>query len=631
MPGYDQKNNTQKLPNTIKPINFNFNINIPPPNLVIPKNIVGTNTNNDFLHNENSTQVKDYMKLMMNITSNLDASCVPNLGHINPFVGCNGQLSQNINDINESESEESEELGFVPEKLPPTKTGPWAPQYTKRDELQTANFTKYLSAPQNKMYSCLLTDFRLYLKGASNQLRQPSREDIIDYLGHAVFMFKKTNKYNTESDDKAKEWLTQIKHFFAWTSANHMYKNIASDISPRDVINKSIEYQTNQETEERLKSEEAKQKLRERVDRIAARIAKRQASAKYDRNEARKIQRIKLIKTQNQQAAEDALNTTKKPAKDIPPQIIDPKWFGSFIESSNGQVVAQTFDNINIIIGALQSYINEFDIDGLTKANILKFITIYRDCRMFSSIQYNRYILRKFFKWLLKPENESSQTVSSDICSLVASYTEIKCFERQTAIKGNKQLETASFNVNWFDQFWEDMKKAGLPSSYNVQQKYTKALQQYLTKNVSTLRINPSHILDFCVVEKSNILEESLHKYLATYQGLFKWTAIKENTDGSMYYPDIMGLLPRRGILGQLIPILRDEYDRQTAIGKAPQHPTSKYFEDFMRTISNPDDGATAVNFENFINYLKVLKNIHIDSEDIEAIFLNHYEFSEES
>lgn len=627
MPGYDYEHNTQKLPSTNKSTNFHFNfkLNLPPPNLTIPKSNVGANAaNRDPLYNKNSDQIKDCMKLMTRITGKLDANGVPNIGHIEPFVGNSGQLTQDIDDIGkidpeewkptESGSEESKESDFVPEKMPPSSESSES-EDSGNCGLQAEHFCRYLRIAQNKPFDCLIKGFKIHLSEGKSKLRQPTREDVIDYLAHAIFIFDQTHKYDNETDDKIREWLIQMKSFFDWTKKQGIYRNIAFFIYPKDIHDKFIECQTKQENEKKMKEESAKQKLKEKAAEKAKKLAQKQALSMEDEKKAQqRAKNRQLAEAREQRAEENALKELTEPEKEVDPQAIDVMWLDQFIKSLDGQISNETIVNINVTINALKNYIEEYDVNKLTKRDILKVLTRYSDLKTFNSIEYNRYSIRRCFRWML----ESGKPVSPDILFLVPTYTTIKRFERKTTIEGNSQLQTASFNDKWFDQCLKDIEKIELKSSYTLSSSHINALRKYLNKHVPELQINPSHILDFFIMEKPTISEENVHKYLASYQTLFKWSAIKETEMESMYYPDIMGYRLKRGILGQLIPILRDEYDRQTAIGQSPKHPTSKYFSDFMGTIKQPDDSETPITFENFINYLKVIKNIHIPDEDID-------------
>ena len=634
MPEYDYEHNTKKPSDTTKPINFNFSINIPPPNLTIPKSIVGTNTDNHFSQNENSHQPKDYTRLIMGTSNNPNALSVPNIGHIGPPGGDNEQLIQNIlelkgiNNIRENKpdegtSEESEELSFVPEKLPPPKR-PRIHKYTQTKNLQISHFISFAKIPKNRPYLPLISGFKHHLQAQDKQLKQPTREDVINYLGQYAFMFIKLNKYRNEVNNKIQEWLQQIQIFFAWASANRLYENIAANISSKDILNKATEYTAQQEKNDAIAAEVKKQKLQERAAQKKEKQAKKLASAEGDEQAKRKALRSKRDREHNKReaaaaaaAVEAALKDPEPPAKKIDPKAIDAKWIEMFIKSKKPQGNDVKYSSLEKSMNTFHEYIKEHDINRLTKVDIIKFLVIHKDIKTFNSIQTNLKLLKNFFSWLSSPSNQLLKLKTSDIDDLLPTYIEIRRFEKQTTIKGNNQLKTASFQNIWFEQFTKDIKKTeSRPRKKFINQpQHIKALHDYINKDEETLKINPSHILDFFIIKKADIAEKNINTYLSTYRRLFKWTAIKENTDGSMYYPDIIGSRLGQQILGQLIPILRNEYEKQALIGQAPKHPTSKYFEDFMKTIETPDDGVTAITFENFIKYLQKLFNIQIDNE----------------
>ena len=669
MPEHDYEHNTKKPSDTTKPINFNFSINIPPPNLTIPKSIIGTNTDNHFSQNanplnlnfnintpppnltipkdiigtntdnhfsqnENPPQPKDYTRLIMGTSNNPNALSVPNIGHIGPPGGDNEQLIQNIlelkgiNNIRENEpdksiSEESEELSFVPEKLPPPKR-PRIHKYTQTKNLQISHFISFAKIPKNRPYLPLISGFKHHLQAQDKQLKQPTREDVINYLGQYAFMFIKLNQDRNEVNNKIPEWLQQMQRFFAWASKKRLYENIAADISSQDIHNKATEYTVQQEKNDAIAAEVKKQKSQEMAAQKKEKQAKKLALAEGDEQAKRKALRSKRDREHNKReaaaaaaAVEAALKEPEPPAKKIDPKAIDAKWIEMFIKSKKPQGNDVKYSNLEKSMNTFHEYIQEHDINRLTKVDILKFLVTHKETKTFLSIKTNLIALKNFFSWLSSPPNQFLKLETSDIDDLVPTYIEMRRFERQTTIKGNNQLKTASFKNEWFEQFTKDMKKIESKSMKKLsnQPRHIKALCDYINKDAETLKINPSHILDFFVIKKADIAEKNINNYLSTYRRLFKWTAIKENKDGSMYYPDIIGSHLRQQILGQLIPILRHEYEKQALIGQAPKHPTSEYFKNFMQTIKNPDDGVTAITFENFIKYLQKLFNIQIDNE----------------
>lgn len=618
MPGYDYEHKTQKLPNTTTSTNFNFKLNLPPPNLTIPKNIIGANTNNDLLHNENPTQIKNNIEPTDHISNDLNARRVPNIGHIEPFVVNNKHLFPNIGaklldmgniNNNESESEESKEPDFVPEKV----SLPSKPRVAKQREkynLKSEHFTRYLYMVNDGQLESLIRGLQAHLGTGKKELKQPTKQDVIDYLSYAIFQFYKAHQYSREIDEKIEDWLDQIKEFFAWTRVNGIYKNIASSISAEEIFEKFQTYRTEHQEQQKEQLKSVKKQLKD----SAKEAAKKQKAFTKENPEQAKLreQRTQILKTREQKIEEEALREPQEPENEIEPQAIDPAWIDAFIQDLPNCTTEATARTIGTMMYTFKRYIGEYNILELTKRDISEFITKYIGYQTLSSIATVRSEISRLLTWLLDHQDQLEGHISPDIKLLIPSYVEIKRFGFRTTVEGNRQLQQATFNKQWFGQCLRDIKEFITQPSYDLTLSNIRALMLYLTKNVQGLQINPSHILDFFITEKSNILEECIHKYIASYQELFRWTSIKKNEDGTMYYPNIIGEIPKRGVLYQLIHILKNEYDRQAAAGHAPRHPTSEYFNRFMATIEQPDVGRTPITLENFIDYLRVIKNIRI-------------------
>ena len=618
MPGYDYEHKTQKLPNTTTSTNFNFKLNLPPPNLTIPKNIIGANTNNDLLHNENPTQIKNNIEPTDHISNDLNARRVPNIGHIEPFVVNNEHLFPNIGDelldtgninSNESESEESKEPDFVPEKV----SLPSKPRVAKQREkynLKSEHFTRYLYMVNDGQLESLIRGLQAHLGTGKKELKQPTKQDVIDYLSYAIFQFYKAHQYSREIDEKIEDWLDQIKEFFAWTRVNGIYKNIASSISAEEISEKFQTYRTEHQEQQKEQLKSVKKQLKDKAKEAAK---KQKAFAKENPEQAKlREQRTQILKTREQKIEEEALREPQEPENEIEPQAIDPAWIDAFIQDLPNCTTETTARTIGTMMYTFKRYIGEYNILELTKRDISEFITKYIGYQTLSSIATGRSEINRLLAWLLDHQDQLEGHISPRIKLLIPEYVEIKRFELRTTAEGNRQLQQATFNERWFGQCLRDIKEFITQPSYDLTLSNIRALMLYLTKNVQGLQINPSHILDFFITEKSTIPEENIHKHIAAYQELFRWTSIKKNEDGTMYYPNIIGSLPKRGVLSQLLSILRNEYSRQAAAGHAPRHPTSEYFNRFMATIEQPDVGRTPITLENFINYLRVIKNIRI-------------------
>lgn len=465
--------------------------------------------------------------------------------------------------------------------------------------LQTFHFSKYNAKIKDLQVECSLTGLRMHLRNANLTLKQPQKNDVIEYLANAFLSYNKVNPDKDDGKVRLKTWLEHIQGFFSWTASRNTYPNIAQNISVQEIINKSavmLEQEKTAKEQAKIASEATKK--------IAAKAQadrnKQKRKATWTESRKKEIIREKARMAKAIAAAEE--EESEPEIDEIAPQPISPNWTEEFVEDIGIQVKGKAHQSIKTMMNVFRCYLIEYNINEINKLSMLKFMALYKDVHTFNSIIFNNSTLKRFFNWTSSEEAPDDVVGIKNVDALIPTYKNIIRFKRSARKAGNERLGKASFNYNWLEQFLLDIERSENPKCFNIPILHINSLQEYLTKKVPNRKPMPSDILDFLVLEKYNIAEDNMHTYLSTYQKLFKWTSIKTNQMGNMYYPDIIGNTLQRGILGKLVSILRREYDLSK---EKPAHPTAEYFKDFEQTITQPYDGRKAIDFENFVKYLQ--------------------------
>lgn len=457
------------------------------------------------------------------------------------------------------------------------------------------HFWRYSNLLHNRQYVSILFGFNRYIEKSRYELNQPTTANIIRYLAQTAVEYNILHKDKPLNEFEINQWIKQLKSFFSWTNRHHIYSDIAKDISYQNITSKMediIKYPNGEKPKVIIQ----------------------------DGNNATVEGTQKQLKTATQSMNLD----TRLPA--LNPDCIDS--FVTSIEESREKRVAlrrnpenndapenekkvrnKSLLNEESKIRTFQYYIKEHSLKNLNKRDMLKFLVRYRDINTESTMNENVITLRKFFRWVSTNRDQNNGVAFPYIENFVPNYDETRAFAIKTIIEGNAKLGKVLFNNEWIDQFFDDIMGADLFISYNKPGYHTNALKEYLDKK-AIKSPTPCDVLDFFILEKPDIADANMRAHIATYQRLFRWTSIKANKDGSMYYPDIIGSIPKPGILGDIVYTLKEEYNERIAKGDNPKSPAADYFNAFKSTVSDPDNGKIAINFINFIEYLRTHINI---------------------
>lgn len=454
---------------------------------------------------------------------------------------------------------------------------------TQKEELpdpnQSLNYDHFNKYVKNAIASqqCQNTMLKLSIYITQKTKGHPKKKDIIEFLGQAIVFHNFSEPNNPMSADTIIELIMQIKDFFVWARKQRLYKNIAQNITYTDVMNKLTDIN----------------------------------------NDSSKLEQTKMLIEEGQRCTNYNKPIPKKTRiKGIGPQRIDIAWIHEFDEIvSKSSLQTRSMRNTKNRHLSLESYLREYDKTTIGTEDILKFIAVYKNLKVLSSIRNELYGLNRFFVWVASKRGPNHRLINTQIQHILPTEEEVVEFKKQITIINNQKIRENNvlFQQDWFNQFYEFFQKSDNPNSTQLICKYhLNTLEQYLNQNVPQMAPNPSDILDILVLIKGDIEEANMHRYLTTYQNLFRWTSLNKDENGSMYYPNIIGILPERGILKQLILILQENDDKQVD----KNHPTAKYFEDFKSTFPENDDGTTAMDLGEFIKYLQNRFNIIVNKKN---------------
>ena len=495
-------------------------------------------------------------------------------------------VPQKVGPRNDAETSESDGTPLWPKAhIPNPQNGGLTHQH----------FWRYSNLLHNRQYVSILFGFNRYIEKSRYELNQPTTANVIRYLAQTAVEYNRLHEDKPLNEFEINQWIKQLKSFFSWTSRHNIYDDIAKDISYQNITSKMADI------------------------------------IKYPNGEKPKViiqdgNNATVEGTQKQlKAATQSMNLdTRLP--ELNPDCID--GFVTSIEESRGKRVAlrrnpenndapenekkvknKSFLNEESKIRTFQYYIKEHSLKNLNKRDMLKFLVRYRDINTESTMNENVITLRKFFRWVSTNRDQNNGVAFPYIENFVPNYDETRAFAIKTIIEGNAKLGKVLFNNEWIDQFFDDIMGADLFINYDRPRYHTNALKEYLDKK-AIKNPTPCDVLDFFILEKPDIADANMRAHIATYQRFFRWTSIKANEDGSMYYPDIIGSIPKPGILGDIIYTLKEEYNERIAKGDHPKSPAADYFNAFKSTVSDPDNGKIAINFINFIEYLRTHINI---------------------
>lgn len=457
------------------------------------------------------------------------------------------------------------------------------------------HFWTYSNSFDNQQYASILFGFNRYIEKSRYELNQPTTGNVVRYLAQTAVEYNKIHKDDPLSEFELKQWLNQLKDFFGWTSRQGIYSNIAKDISYQDITSKMtdiINYPNGENPRTRTQEgDKVTVKEKQRRPRIVT-----QSIDLDTRLPALNSDCIDDFITVLEESRGNGKTSGEKPKNDEAP-------------ATEKKAKCKSFLNEASKIRTFQSYLKEHNLKNLNKRDMLKFLVRYRDIGTESTMTENAGTLKRFFRWVSVNKAKNYGVYFPYLESFVPNYDETCDFAIKTIIEGNAKLGKVSFNNEWIDQFFDDIKRADLFTSYDRTRGHTNALKEYFDKK-QIKSPTPCDILDFFILEKPDIADGNMRTHISTYQRFFKWTSIKSNEDRSMYYPDIIGSIPKPGILENLVYTLKEEYNERVAKGENPKSPAADYFNAFKGTISDSDNGQIAINFINFIEYLKTHVNI---------------------
>lgn len=514
MPGYDYNNNPQKLQNNKQPAP---SFNQITPNPAIPKNNVGAPPN---APNENAAR------------DAINARNQQLLQELN-------QTIQKLNIFNNTPHTPNNEFGvYDPKVLIRIKHNLSKQHYQQKNtpkpkpELSSLHFQKYIKEYPNLRYKSLILGFNLYITNQDGtSLKQPTRNDIIDYLGKNIADYNVSNKNNPLNESEAIRWIETLKNFFRWIESEGVYNNFTQDISYQEVQNKSdIIY--------------------------------------------------------------NGMPQSKSEKDLVQGQAINFGWAKTYFDSVREQK-GEKFDPDSIF--RLNKFMKYLEDKGKTQPqsqDIHDFLINHTNVTSESSIQVYLSTLNGFFQWTADKTKKQQDIYYPNIKLYCLPYMQIRDLIKNRIIEEREAMEeglkTASLDPKCINTFITEAKTSETLNLNTNSQTVIESFQEYL-REFNITRPLTLDILIFFGKYKEKISDIYVKYALPTFNKFFQWTSTHKDKQGKILYPNISTLLPTSEQVFLFIQQVKKERDEK--IGKVDFD--MAYFDEFITGLKNPRNGKT--------------------------------------
>lgn len=619
MPGYDYDNNNQKLPNKAK--SANFDLLFPSSNPTIPKSNVGANTNDNLSPNPKPSQTEDCMKLIMNTINNPDVRYAPNTGQIQ-FTEYGEQLMQNIGKIRnigcinneeptESESEESEEIGFVPEKVSLPKR-PSVHKSAKVDNPPVSTPTNPYYGLENGSYSSAITAPLNHTKEPTNA-QQPGHVKHIDLqrLRNGI-----ARKFSQQNHTVIPNLGLSLCHFQSYIRrhpnlpceslilgfSNYIINTDGTLRQPsRDIV---IDYLSKNIAECNIANKNnplIQSKVMEWIESLKDFFRWTSSEGIYI-NIAENISYQEIRNKANSVYNEILQQSSEE--KVLEGQSIDFRWLDIYLSDVKEQK-GKELDQVSIAkLRKFMNYLEEKENTRPTSQDIINFLLEDKELVSENTIQVYLATFSNFFQWTANRNKRYINIYYPNIKSYCLTYKEIKNLidNRIATDKANmeKALEDAALDPKYLSTFLEDEEAAQIFNISKNAPTIINSFQEFLMEMEITKPLTLD-ILNFFGKYKDTINKFYIQYALPSISKFFQWASTHSDEQGKIIYPDIGPIIPTYDQIKIFTEKVRNE--NEAAIGAVDIDMSC--FNKFANAVKKPKSDERDEQTKNIIMDLK--------------------------
>lgn len=167
-----------------------------------------------------------------------------------------------------------------------------------------------------------------------------------------------------------------------------------------------------------------------------------------------------------------------------------------------------------------------------------------------------------------------------------------------------------TFNPDWYEEYFKtqfrpEQMKCTTPNYARIVE-----LRDYLNRK-NPRHPNPADIIEFFRTAKGSLKDNGILVQIGSIKKFFTWISHKQDSNGHMMYPDIIGLRPECFVVNPMIRILNQKVRSEQ---NPNARPTLDLLTDFIKDKTQ-NGGNVVINLETFLEYLKNL--FHISEPEI--------------
>ena len=167
-------------------------------------------------------------------------------------------------------------------------------------------------------------------------------------------------------------------------------------------------------------------------------------------------------------------------------------------------------------------------------------------------------------------------------------------------ILAKSSLYQYTFNPDWYEEYIEENIPENKRTSQDHEYPRIIELRDYLNKK-NPRHPNPADIIDFFRTAKCSLTDNGIMKQIGIIKKFFTWISHKQDSNGHMLYPDIIGMRPKWFVVNPMIRTLNQKVrSEQNPNAK----PTLSLLTDFIKDKTQ-NGGNVVINLEAFLEYLQ--------------------------
>lgn len=167
-------------------------------------------------------------------------------------------------------------------------------------------------------------------------------------------------------------------------------------------------------------------------------------------------------------------------------------------------------------------------------------------------------------------------------------------------ILAKSSLYQYTFNPDWYEEYFKTQFE---PEQMNfATPNYARMLElrDYLNKK-NPRHPNPADIIDFFRTAKGSLTDNGIMKQIGIIKKFFTWISHKQDQNGHMLYPNIIGMRPKWFVVN---PMIRTLNQKVRSDQNPNARPTLDLLTDFIKDKTQ-NGGNVVINLEAFLEYLQ--------------------------